>query len=151
MRPCWPSRARISAAAANRWRVAAIDPDTNRLATDRLTTKARAVFQPTIRLNYDVAKPDLLIPGGPRGRPECGERVVQATVQRIRPLPGVTDQQRIVICSACRVNCSETVFPQIAPISLFHNISGRSAEPKLRPSDVVGGGVGKLSRQKLRR
>jgi hypothetical protein len=29
----------------NRWRVAAIDPDTNRLAAERLTDKARAVFQ----------------------------------------------------------------------------------------------------------
>ena len=29
----------------NRWRVAAIDPDTNRLAAERLTDKARAVFE----------------------------------------------------------------------------------------------------------
>jgi conjugative relaxase-like TrwC/TraI family protein len=29
----------------NRWRVAAIDPDTNRLAAERLTDKARAIFE----------------------------------------------------------------------------------------------------------
>jgi ATP-dependent exoDNAse (exonuclease V) alpha subunit len=29
----------------NRWRVAAVDPDTNRLAAERLTDKARTVFE----------------------------------------------------------------------------------------------------------
>ena len=31
----------------NRWRVAAIDPDTNRLAAERRTDKARVVFEKT--------------------------------------------------------------------------------------------------------
>ena len=40
----WAARPSFRCANGNRWRVAAIDPDTNRLAAERLTDAARVVF-----------------------------------------------------------------------------------------------------------
>jgi conjugative relaxase-like TrwC/TraI family protein len=44
VRPGWPGDHADQVRNGNRWRVAAIDPDTNRIAAERLTDKARAVF-----------------------------------------------------------------------------------------------------------